>query len=473
MKISATIILLLFAFLSIGQEVRVSEELSVRNDDDYRIIGKLNDEILLFKDKGDILKIFSYNQEMEMSWEKKINLESRRARVLEVIPQKDHFTMVYRYFKRGKIYVRAMEFSPEADTMRSSTLISFVPRATNALDLVVSNDKSKIFLYDSDINSKIYATCFDLKTMENLWQIQVKPIEFDFQRDFVQALVDNKGNGFLILERDNKKAKRNTSRFEVLGYDIDLQQQRRYNIGMKGKLWLDVEFQVDNLNNRLVGAGLFSNKKYGETNGHFYLRINPQNPEDYFIHFSDFDEKFVTSILGKEIKKEVGFGEVSVQELVLRRDGGLLMVAERNKKYTRRATSYNSFYNPDNAIGYQVDYHYNDILLISIHPNGDTHWKELLRKRQFSQDDRARYSSYFLLKTRNSLRFLYNDEIKQDTNVNEYIVLGDGQSKRKNILNTDDDDIYLLFREGMQLSSNELIVPSERRGDLRLVKFIY
>ncbi|MEO1438679.1 MAG: hypothetical protein AAFV80_24270, partial [Bacteroidota bacterium] len=106
-------------------------------------------------------------------------------------------------------------------------------------------------------------------------------------------------------------------------------------------------------------------------------------------------------------------------------------------------------------------------------PSGEVHWKELLRKRQFSQDDRGKYSSYFLMKGGNSLRFLYNDEIKPDTNVNEYLVLGTGQNKRKNLFNTEEKDVYLMFRYGLQISGSEFLVPSERRGELQLCRFSY
>ena len=84
------------------------------------------------------------------------------------------------------------------------------------------------------------------------------------------------------------------------------------------------------------------------------------------------------------------------------------MIAERNRLLERAMTAASrSSYVGDDGRGYIVDYHYEDIVVISIHPDGQTHWKTILPKRQYSQDDNAIYSSFFLLKTPKSLRLLF------------------------------------------------------------------
>ena len=95
-------------------------------------------------------------------------------------------------------------------------------------------------------------------------------------------------------------------------------------------------------------------------------------------------------------------------------------------------------------------------------------------KSQYSQDDNALYSSYFLLKTRNNLRFLYNDEIKQENAVNEYIVTGKGTPDRKNIMNTQGAKLMLVMKKcNPNISGRSRLFPSERRRQLKLVKLTY
>ena len=120
-----------------------------------------------------------------------------------------------------------------------------------------------------------------------------------------------------------------------------------------------------------------------------------------------------------------------------------------------------------------VDYFYDDIFLVSIHPDGEIHWNTILHKKQYSQNDDAIFSSFFLLKTPSSLRFLFNDEIKYENTVSEYVVNGIGVSDRNSILSTEDQKLRLRFRDAIQVAANELIVPSENRNKLKLIRVTF
>lgn len=80
------------------------------------------------------------------------------------------------------------------------------------------------------------------------------------------------------------------------------------------------------------------------------------------------------------------------------------------------------------------------------------------------------YSSFMLFKTPERLRFLFNDEIKQENTVGGYEVTGIGYTERKTVFNTDYQKLKLRFRDGVQLSNHECIIPSERNNRLNLVR---
>ena len=113
------------------------------------------------------------------------------------------------------------------------------------------------------------------------------------------------------------------------------------------------------------------------------------------------------------------------------------------------------------------------MFLISIHPDGSPHWKQVLHKKQYSQDDEGIYSSYFLFKTPKRLRFLFNDEIRQENTVSEYVINGHGEYDRNSVLSTANLRLRLRFRDALQIGAYEVIIPSERRNQLRLVKVEY
>ena len=75
-----------------------------------------------------------------------------------------------------------------------------------------------------------------------------------------------------------------------------------------------------------------------------------------------------------------------------------------------------------------------------------------------------------MMKTPSALRFLFNDDIKNENTVSEYIVEGDGTSDRNSVMSTANQDIQLRFKDAVQFGPGELLIPSERRYRLRLVK---
>jgi hypothetical protein len=108
---------------------------------------------------------------------------------------------------------------------------------------------------------------------------------------------------------------------------------------------------------------------------------------------------------------------------------------------------------------------------IAFSPEGKAHWKTALHKKQYSQDDEGVFSSYFLFKSPEGLRLLFNDEIKYENTCSEYVLSPAGDFDRNGIMNTLNQGLRLRFRDALQLNTSECLVPSEFRNRLRLVLF--
>jgi hypothetical protein len=111
--------------------------------------------------------------------------------------------------------------------------------------------------------------------------------------------------------------------------------------------------------------------------------------------------------------------------------------------------------------------------LIATFPDGKEHWKKILFKKQFSQDDNAIYSSYFLFKTPSRVKLLYNDEIKNNNTVSEYVFDPAGNAERRSVLSTEYQNLKLRFRDAIQTGPSTLIVPSEKSWKINMVKIEY
>lgn len=459
-----------------AQQVKVSKKLTLNDKSSVELIGKVGDHLLVFKNNADTEEVLIYDNDVKEKVRKQLKLASKRARIQKIIANRDKFTIIYKYFKRNKIHIVAQQYDEKANLLDSTYLKVIELKGTTNFSrrIKVSQNKRYVLIHDTDMDSRLFTLVFDLKEMKLLWEKTFRPKEVDYEKEFHQNIVDNKGNAYFFFEKDNRRAKKNKSRFSVFQYQFEDNSAKQYDVSTNGYSWYDIKFEFDNLNNQIVGAGMYSENRFGEANGTYYLKINPNNEEDVTRGFTPFDSKHLVTVLGKKNNNKIdGFGDVDIRHVILRSDGGVLLVAERNYYYTRKTYGLNSGYDPvtRSGNGYNVvDYYFNDILLYSISPQGELEWKDLLRKRQSSQDDSGQYSSFFLVKTKQNLRFIYNDEIQFNTNVYEYVVADRGPFTRNNVLNTERDKLFIVMQEAVQVSANAAIFPSIRRSDFKLVK---
>lgn len=473
-KLSYIIVFLfLFPLLPSAQTVSVSEDMNLRNDLSYEIIGEMKNQFLLFRDKNTEFQVHAFNSSMKKQWEKELELDKRQPKVLGVFANQNNFTLIYRFRKKGHTILKAHKYDPGANLIDSVTIKDFgYLFYTPNFQIVRADDRSKLLIYFIERQAVVNATVYDLVNMKFLWDKTFEPDKFIYGRDFRQMLVDNEGNFRMIVEKDNLRSKKEEHRYEVHEYVGERDKLSFYTISMRGKLTFDIIFEFDNLNKNLLAAGLYATKNIAKAQGYFFMTLDPRAPDDHLLVFTPFDDEFVSNVEGKVVEDNKGITETIIQEIVLRRDGGILMIAERSRELERRSVASSRVYY-DNTSRFIIDHHYDELFVISIHPDGKTHWKTILHKKQYSQDDDGIYSSYFLVKTSSNLRFLFNDEIKYENTVSEYVINGNGDYDRNSLLSTEDRQLRLRFRDALQVDANVIIIPSERRNRLRLVRLEY
>jgi len=292
--------------------------------------------------------------------------------------------------------------------------------------------------------------------------------------------VDDEGGMHMVLNRENDRLKKDKPHFfEFLYQPPNEGKILLTKVSLGGKLSYDAYFKIDNLNRAIIGGGMHSDKNKGRTQGYYYINVPFGAETDHTLSFYNFEERFMEQLVDKKVKVTKGLFDVGIQDLVIRKDGGAVIICEQLKDFERTGLSGNttaptrSYYNSRENGRYSVDHYYEDLFLFSVHPDGTHHWEEILHKKQFSQDDDAVFSSFFLAKTSRKLRLIYNDEIRNENTVSEYLIKGDGEFDRNSILNTASQDLRLRFRESKQVAYNEIIVPSERKSRLKLVRMMF
>jgi len=468
------LLLLFLPLLLSSQTVTVSDQLILKDEAYYEVIPDGRGNVLLFLDQQNKVEVRGYDHELRKRWEKELELDKKRPRVIQAVPMGSDFCVFYEFRHKLQPVLKVHRYSPGANLVDSTTIRIFEKLFYSPnYEIVVSEDKQTALIWFIEDMDKFNVFSFSMKNMELLWETQFTVDDFLYQRDFVQMLTDNEGNMYLVLDRKNRKAKADEHHFEVFVQgDLTGGQMRRHLINMANYLTFDVLWSFDNLNKNLVAAGLYSVNNTMRAEGYFFFHAKAGDFTSQQLKFYEFEDEFVKVLLesDKERLKHKSIAEVTVQDIVHRRDGGIIMIAELYKRFQRGVTS--SSYYARTGIRPITDYYYDDVFMISLHPNGDEHWKIILHKKQYSQDDDGIYSSYFLAKTPAALRLVYNDEVKTENTVSEYIVKADGSFDHDSVMNTERKDLGLLFRYGVQVSADAFIVPSERRHRLKLVKVV-
>jgi hypothetical protein len=463
---------LVFSLLSIflrGQTITISEQIQLRNDLSYEIIGQFKDRTLLFRNKGTSFEVEAFNDQLKKIWNRTIELEKRQTQVLSIHSTPNDFVVLYHFKNKAGSVLRADRFDPTA-TLTDTATIKFFPNLFFSLDLqVVQSLNKKIFLfYTIERQSEFRFFAYNIETNEILWEQIITPRDFAANRDFYQPIIDNSGQLYFIIGKDNFRSRKENHHYEILQYSWTTNQLIRTAVPMLGLMSYAIVFRIDEVNQKLGGAGFFSDSSPGKSQGYFFLNIPLNAPENYTSHFAAFTPEFKFNLVGTD----EGIFDVVLADLVYRQDGGAILIGERRKEVERRISSPGRF-GVNNFNRFIIDYYLEDLFLFSINPDGSPHWEGIFPKKQYSQDDGAIYSSYFLYKSPSKLRLLFNDDIKFENTVSEYVINGYGDFDRNSILSTEKLNLRLRFKDAVQLSGDRIIVPSERRNELKLVRMNY
>jgi hypothetical protein len=467
-KLFLYILLINFHFGLNAQKLSLSEDIFIGGSEGYGIIGKYNDRVLFFHIDDNKVKIRGLDASLHKLWDKEVEPDRKnQSQILEVLNGKQDFNVIYQFRRKGHNYLKIHKYDPQVKLLDSAIIKDWGKDFIAPTLLMQYSEDKKVALVYEISSDKCKAVVVSLDSLRPIWDSEFELKDWTYRDDFRQIMVTNKGEAYFISEEDNRGGALEKHRFNIKKID-DEGKVTISEVPMKDVYGINVKFGFNNQTQQLVGAGLYSNKNFYKAIGYFFLNIPPQYSEAKFS-YNLFDDEFVSSIQGKKITDNKGLTDLRVQEIVFKRDGGIIAVIEQVREVARQIGNSISGRLPSRLI----DFYYDNVFAISLNPDGATQWKSIFYKKQSSQDDDARYCSYFLVKTPSALRFIFNDEVDRSTTVSEYVLDGKGQSEHHTIFNTSGQDVSLRFRDAMQVGAGEVIVPSDDRRRLKMIKIQY
>ena len=453
-------------------------------DDDIDILGKYADTYLVHYQEGKDHKISAYYPNLGLKWNKYVKLPTKKWEVDQFMLNNGNLLMFSTgRTKTGKILYGRV-YNHHFDTITTlftlDTIRKNFAESYPTLKYLESEDKSKILVYFINENLGKHDEFHFLLLDKDLNIIIKKNIDIPLTNknvDIYDVLLANNGQIYLILSEYKTLGLSSALRYWLLSSSADFDQLDRVELKPDdGKYLNNVLFKIDNRNGNIVAAGFYADDAIHSSNaeGIFYNVFNMSNPSESFIRFEAFTPEFIARVKGnRKVRTNDRLYTFVIDDIILRQDGGALIIAESFYKTLRNSADLFDPYNYNAVNDINITYHYEDLLIVSVMPNGEIHWKNVLPKNQTSIGDLGRYASYSKVNTGTSIEFIYNDEVDFRTNVIQYSVEPDGESNRQLILNSYKNDVYLMPQWGKQVDYNEIIIPSLRRKDLRLVKLSY
>ncbi len=457
-----------------SQIVSVSKEISIKSDLAYDIFTDLPDNIILYRDKGRNLKFEVFDRQLKYLYSQNISLDDKKDNIAHVI-NKDGIINVYYTHKEDDIYqLKVKSYNSEGSPIDTALLV--MDRGdlfAKTLGSVESEDRSKIALFRYH-QKKLHYFIIDNDSLSVISHSTLGRKRRKYSDAISDVLLSNKGVFFLVQSSDFESGGKNNviniKKMDLSGNNYTF--KLLFEEAFSQKLVID----IDSKRNLLVVAGLLESENSYSSQSYFLNKVSIDEwPEKESIKEYRLSEDIVKRVNGSAYNKRKDIFHYDFTDLLFREDGGVMLIAEYSKIIYRRSSYGGRGRRFGNEMGFRnlTDYYNENLLLFNIDPSDKISWETVLHKKQYSQDDGGFFSSYFAYITPSRIRLLYNDEIKANSTVSEYVLDPLGNFERNSVLSTEYQNLRLRIQDAIQISPNEIIVPSEKSNKLKLVKISF
>jgi len=391
------------------------------------IIGKFGDNILILSRTNRGLW-FNKMKGTKFIKSAKLNLKYKKKKMFyrgTFIKNKKLYILSSFYnSKAHKDYYFYKEFDVKSmKEMGDLVLIEDVPIKSKArlgnIFVAHSNDSTKtlLMLVHPDKGKKKQEIIFVVlnKDMSVLWKKKSYLKYLDKEFKITSKSVDNKGNVYIAGKKYFKKSSRKSVpyKYHIVIFNKDADDFNDIEINLKKYYINDMVLTIAD-NGDIVFAGFYSPDKSWTVDGSFYLRLDGKTHEAISDNYKEFTSSFITKGFSERTKKKakrkekkgknIQFYKYDLSDMVMRTDGGIILIAEQYYVVVYTTTSVNG------AMYTHYEYYYNDIIIVNIDNKGNIVWNSKISK--FQSSGTTSHLSYIMGVYNNNLYFVINDNPK-------------------------------------------------------------
>ncbi len=492
-------VLLCLPVYLLAQDITFSEPFKEDGRDmNFDIIGKMNGNILIFKNVKWKYALNVYNDSMLLKDKVEFDFMPNKAINVDYVAYPDFFYLIYQHQKKGVLYCMAAKIDANGkkigEPIQIDTTQIGIVGDNKIYTTIYSEDKKKIMIFK--IQRKDDEAHFATLLFDNQLKLLHKgrlQLDYDERKDaFSDFLLDNEGS--LVFTASSKNNPReNLSSLSLLtkaqGEDTFAVQQ----INLNNTYIDEVKIKIDNVNRRYIVSSLFYGEKDANIKGIFFHIWDAKTSIAYANVFTEFNDE-LRSLARSTGSAKAAFNDFYIRNILLKKDGSYVMLVEDHSTQSSGANNFNrydylygspfsspynySYYSPGYYGFYRpfssfnndgVRYYYDNVLVLSVGKNGITDWTNIIHKQQYS-DDNDNYLSFNTFSSGGVVHFLYNDISKRDKLLSDNIISADGSSRRSPTFRTYERGYEFMPRFAKQISARQVIIPCTFRNQICFAK---
>jgi hypothetical protein len=478
----------------------------------FEILGKIGGNILIYKNTRDLHQMSVYDMDMKMVGKLKMDYLNEKGRVLstDFIQYSDYVLLLYQFQNKNIVYAMAVKIDGNGkkigDPLVLDTTSNINFNADNKIyTFINSEDKQKIAAFKiSTKNEKEHAviSCLFDKSLSLLEKVRV-PISMPEKNDFLGEFgLANNGN-LVCLRQSGTGQNDNINKVSLLVKPMGAINFKLSNLPIS-KLYLDdTRVKIDNRNGHCIITSFFSKIRRGNIDGLYYTLWDINGDKELLNATTTFSEEYRSDVRA-DGQLKMAFNDFYLKNLVLRKDGGFMIIAESayvsNRGSTLNRWDYmngNPFYNPFgggfygnsfnyfqmnganslyypwggvnnmgmmNNMGNNVNRYYADnVAIISFEPDGKMEWSNVIRKTQYD-DNTDNYIGYGIVNSGDQIHFLFNLQEKRSNILTDQSMSPSGQIDRNPTIKNLDKGYDFMPRHIKQIGLRQAVLPCMYRG---------
>ena len=462
----------------------------------FEIIGKIDGNILVFKNNSANNAICIYDSEMKLLQRVPLTFMPEKYVNVDFVSYPDHCYIIYEYQKKSIVHCTAVKLNGQAQQVGQpieldTTQIGFA--ANNKIyTTIISEDKQRIMVFK--INSKnprsfLFTTFLYDADLNPLDRHRIYlPME-ERNELFTDFMLDNEGEmvfGKYLRSGSNDYV----SRVSLVTKGPVADSFSVKDIGTGDRILDEIKMKLDNRNKRYILSGFYYRQRRGNIEGLYSVIWDKATNTKLNEKVTVFNDELRSVAKSTDANLKMAFNDFFIKHIITKGDGGYLLVSEslyttsRGNMYNRwdymnpafgpgfySPYYYNPYYSPwaRNYGNYATRFHAENIMVLSFDQESNLQWSNVIPKSQFD-DETENLISHEVVNTGGELHFLFNQYERRNMLLNDQSISPEGKVTRYPTLKNLDKGYDFMPRYGKQVSGYECVIPCLYRNYLCFAK---